>query len=137
MKIIHRLFQYLESKDVPHTRYEKEIGLSNGYLNTQLKRSADIGEGVIIKIIENSLDINPTWLLTGEGEMLRSTGAVAAAAPAPTAQPPPACAYCAEKDKVIRSQERHIDTLTNQLTRCQHALDQAHHHHGGQKRKTG
>ena len=57
-KIIHRIFQYLDYKGIPHTRFEKEIGLSNGYLNTQLKRDADIGESVIVKIIDYCLDIN-------------------------------------------------------------------------------
>ena len=49
-KIISRLFTYLKSKSIPHTRFEKEVGLSNGYLNTQLKRNSDLGEGVIRKL---------------------------------------------------------------------------------------
>lgn len=69
-KIISRLFTYLKSKSIPHTRFEKEVGLSNGYLNTQLKRNSDLGEGVIRKIIDNCLDVNPLWLLTGRGSML-------------------------------------------------------------------
>jgi phage repressor protein C with HTH and peptisase S24 domain len=69
-KIIHRIFQYLDYKGIPHTRFEKEIGLSNGYLNTQLKRDADIGESVIVKIIDYCLDININWLISGTGEML-------------------------------------------------------------------
>lgn len=72
-KIIDRLFEYLIYKGIPHTRFEKEIGLSNGYLNTQKKRKADLGESVILKIIENSLDINLEWLLTGKGSMLAET----------------------------------------------------------------
>ena len=60
-KIISRLFTYLKSKSIPHTRFEKEIGLSNGYLNTQLKRNSDLGEGIIRKIIDNCLDVNPLW----------------------------------------------------------------------------
>ncbi len=68
-KAIDRVFKYLEKKGVKHTRFEKEIGLSNGYLNTQLKRKADLGEKVFNKIIDNSLDLNPVWLITGNGEM--------------------------------------------------------------------
>ncbi|WP_338813274.1 hypothetical protein V9L05_18190 [Bernardetia sp. Wsw4-3y2] len=71
MKAINRLFSYLEYKDIPHTRYEKDVGLSNGYLKTQLRREADLGESIFTRVLNNSLDINPTWLLTGEGEMLK------------------------------------------------------------------
>jgi hypothetical protein len=71
-KIINRLFKYIDYKDVRHTRFEKEIGLSNGYLNTQLKRHADLGEGIIKKIIDYCLDLNSTWLLTGKGDMLNA-----------------------------------------------------------------
>lgn len=71
MKIIDRFLQYLDYKDIKPTRFEKEIGLSNGYLGTQKKRNADLGETIITKLLDNCLDLNPLWLLTGEGEMLR------------------------------------------------------------------
>jgi len=70
MKAINRLFQYLDYKNIPHTRFEKEVGLSNGYLGTMLKREADIGESVFRKIIDKGIDISIHWLLTGEGDMI-------------------------------------------------------------------
>ena len=48
----------------------KKNNLSNGYIATQLKRNADLGEGILNKILENCLEINPVWLITGKGEML-------------------------------------------------------------------
>ena len=72
MKAIERLYQYMEYKGLKPTALEKEIGLSNGYLGVQRKRNADMGEGVFLKIIDNCRDINSSWLLTGEGSMLRS-----------------------------------------------------------------
>jgi hypothetical protein len=45
--------------------------LSNGYLGKQLARNADLGEGVMNRILENCPDIDSNWLLTGKGEMLR------------------------------------------------------------------
>ena len=73
MKAINRLYEYLDYKNVKPTRFEKEVGLSNGYLGTQLKRKADLGESILNKIIDNCLDLNTEWLLTGQGSMLKGT----------------------------------------------------------------
>ncbi len=72
MKAIDRLFQYIDVKGLKPTRFEKEVGLSNGYLRTQEKRNADLGESVLLKILDYCLDIEPMWLLSGKGKMLRS-----------------------------------------------------------------
>lgn len=72
MKAIDRFYEYLAEKSLKPTAIEKEIGLSNGYLSAQKKRNADMGEGMILKIIDYFRDINPLWLLTGEGSMLRN-----------------------------------------------------------------
>ena len=71
-KIIDRVFLYLEKNGIPPTRMEKSAGLSNGYLGTQRKRNADLGESAIIKIIDNCPDLNPIWLLTGQDSMIKS-----------------------------------------------------------------
>lgn len=72
MKAIERLYKYIDYKGVKAVPFEKEIGLSNGYLGKQLKRTADLGEGILNKIIENCPDLNPEWLLTGKGSMLKN-----------------------------------------------------------------
>jgi hypothetical protein len=83
MKAINRLLEYLQYRRIAPTRAEKEWGISNGYFGTQLKREADLGEGVLFKIIDNCLDINPEWLLTGRGEMLKNSVSVEATNPGP------------------------------------------------------
>ena len=71
MKAINRVIQYIDNKGINNSSFEKKCGLSNGYLGTQLKRNADLGEGVLNKVLDNCLDISPEWLLTGRGEMLK------------------------------------------------------------------
>ena len=71
MKAINRVIQYIDSKGINNSSFEKKCGLSNGYLGTQLRRNADLGEGVLNKVLDNCLDISPEWLLTGKGKMLK------------------------------------------------------------------
>lgn len=73
MKAINRIFEYISAKGLKPTRLEKEIGLSNGYLRTQERRDADLGEGVLLKILDYCLDLNPIWVLTGKGNMLNTS----------------------------------------------------------------
>lgn len=87
MKIINRIYEYLEYKDIPPTKFEKDIGLSNGYLGVQRKRSADIGESVIIKIIDNCRDLSLEWLILGVGSMLKSDNPEAMGQPKHIATP--------------------------------------------------
>ena len=76
MKAIERVYQFIDFKGVKAVPFEKQIGLSNGYLGKQLSRNADLGEGVLIKIIENCPEINPEWLLTGKKPMLKNLNSV-------------------------------------------------------------
>lgn len=72
MKAIERFYQYLDHKGIKPTRFEKHNGLSNGYLGTQLKRNGNLGEDILNKIVDNCLDLDPNWLLTGKGNMIIS-----------------------------------------------------------------
>lgn len=72
MKAINRIYQYFEYKKIKPTRFEKEVEISNGYFGTQLKRNSNLGEGVLSKILTSCADLNPSWLLTGEGSMLKA-----------------------------------------------------------------
>lgn len=73
MKAIDRLYQYIDYKDIKAGPFEKMTGLSNGYLGKQLKRNADLGEGILTKIIENCPDLNPLWFLMGIGDMTNNS----------------------------------------------------------------
>ncbi|MDQ8012007.1 MAG: S24 family peptidase [Flavobacterium nitrogenifigens] len=72
MKAIERFYQYLDYKAIKPTKFEKENGLSNGYLGTQLRRNGSLGEDVLTTIINNCLDLNPIWLLSGKGLMTQN-----------------------------------------------------------------
>lgn len=71
MKAIDRLYQYLDFKGIKPSVFEKEISFSSGYLSVQRKRNADMGESQLTKVINYFDDLNPIWLLTGDGNMIR------------------------------------------------------------------
>lgn len=74
MKIIQRLYQYINEKGVRPAEFERMIGVSNGYISKMYARLSDVGEGVLLQIIENCPDLNPMWLILGRGEMFNDPG---------------------------------------------------------------
>ena len=72
MKSIERLMQYIDYKGISKRAFEVDNDLSNGYLGKQLSRNADLGEGILTRILDNCPDLSPEWLLTGKGQMIIS-----------------------------------------------------------------
>lgn len=66
--IISRIKQVIEYKGISERKFSSEIGVSNGFLN----KVSDVGCSKLNKIVETYPEINPTWLLTGNGEMIES-----------------------------------------------------------------
>lgn len=69
IKTVDRIKLYLDSRSISLNAFDKAIGAGNGYFGKQLKRQASIGSDVLEKIVCTYPDINPIWLLTGEGKM--------------------------------------------------------------------
>lgn len=65
--IKNRLFEFIKFKNIRKSHFEKACGLSNGYVNS-------IVDTISVKKLENILktypELNKTWLITGQGEML-------------------------------------------------------------------
>lgn len=68
---LKRIKQYLDSKDIRVSVFEREIGFSNGSFASQLKNDKTIGVDKLEKILRTYTDINGDWLLTGNGNMLK------------------------------------------------------------------
>lgn len=71
MKAIDRIYQYIDYKGIKLADFERKNSISNGYFSKMKMRSAGIGEDILNQILENNPDVNPEWLLTGKGEMLK------------------------------------------------------------------
>lgn len=67
MSVRQRVIKYLEYKKISRTKFYRMAHLSNGYLDKEGAMSTTNCE----KICEIFPEINPEWLLTGNGMMLR------------------------------------------------------------------
>lgn len=68
-----RLISFIKLKGLSVKRFETLIGASNGFVNNISK---SIGAAKLHNISNKFPDLNPAWLLTGDGEMLRQDNVV-------------------------------------------------------------
>lgn len=68
--ILQRLKQFIDVKGLTIASFEKSIGMSNASFGKSLKNNGAIGSDKLENILSVYSEINPIWLLTGQGEML-------------------------------------------------------------------
>lgn len=69
--IKERIFLFISEKNISKLEFERNSGLSNGYLNNF---KGNLGSSKLEGILSFYTDLNRDWLLTGEGSMLKSEG---------------------------------------------------------------
>lgn len=70
MCVKNRIKEYCKIKNIPVSTFEKECGMSNGYVNAMRK---GLSESKLNVVLRTYPDLNKVWLLTGEGEMLKNS----------------------------------------------------------------
>lgn len=68
MIVKDRLKLFIASKGLTNQRFESEVGLSNGYVANMRK---GVGNDALERISNKFPELNKSWLLTGEGNMLK------------------------------------------------------------------
>lgn len=87
MDIKDRFLLFIKYKKLSKREFQKTIGVSNSYIQNI---TTGIGANVLRRITEIYPELNTTWLLTGEGEMLsprKEYDNATDIAPAPCSQP--------------------------------------------------
>ena len=67
--VSNRVGQYIEAKGLSYYAFENSLGASRGSISKAVKENKSIGSNVLEKILLLYTDINPAWLLTGQGTM--------------------------------------------------------------------
>lgn len=69
---IERIKEFLQNKGLSIRKFEQSIGASNGAIGRAMSKKSDINSAWLSKIIETYPEINPEWLLSGVGNMLKN-----------------------------------------------------------------
>ena len=72
MTVPERFYEFMHFKQLKARTVEMECGLSNGYLGKQRKNKGSFGGNILRKIEQRFPELNMSWLLSGEGEMLNA-----------------------------------------------------------------
>lgn len=70
--VLERIKEYIDYKGITIAAFEKSIGMSNASFGKSLKSGKGIGSDKLEKILKVYTDISSSWLLTGEGTMLKN-----------------------------------------------------------------
>lgn len=105
MSVKKRLKEFIRSQGFTISGFEKDINVSNGYVNSISK---GIGGEILLSILEKSPNLNINWLLTGQGEMLKNAPAPE---PAPQESHSGADRYTASLEKQIALLEKNNASL--------------------------
>lgn len=68
--LTNRLETYIDYKKMDVWDFERRLELTKGVLYNAIKKNTTIGSDKLEIIITNCKDLNPAWLLTGDGDMI-------------------------------------------------------------------
>lgn len=119
LAINQRLFEYFENQGISNVSFQKAIGLKNAQqISNWKKLNEPIPQDHLFSAISLFGNLNGHWLLTGNGKMLIETESpkqfcadVARAVKMDEVDVGYNCKLCAEKERLIEMQNRHIAFL--------------------------
>lgn len=68
--IIERIDVFIKQKNISELELERQSGLNVGLIKGARKQGSNIGSDKLVKILTKFPELNPSWLLLGEGDML-------------------------------------------------------------------
>lgn len=118
MKIIDRIFLYIDKQGFAVSRVERDLGIGNNTLGKARERGKGIGAEIVAKFIEFYPDINLNWLITGEGSMLKQDNAQPAGDNSDL--PPGPCRQCELRERLLAEKDERLAELREHLQDLRH-----------------
>ena len=119
--LLERIKQFIDYKGIAISAFEKSIGMSNASFGKSLKTGGTIGGDKLENILITYSELNPVWLMTGKGEMLKKPENS-------MAEEPQMIAFLrellAEKEAKIDSLQDRINELIEENARLRTLLEQ-------------
>lgn len=127
-KTIERLSQFIDYKQLSVNKFSLKIGVSNSYFSKMIRNNASIGSDIIENILRVFPELNGHWLLTGTGEMIKKELFINKndIVSEPQQNYSTACKSCADKDRIIQSQEKLIASLEKQIASYEKLCENPH-----------
>lgn len=98
------------------SEFSEIIGISTGYMSQLLSGNRDVSKKIVNKIHDKFPVINPAWLLTGEGEMLKTNTSQSTGAPLPSSnREDRLLAVIESQQRMMESQQETIKELTSSI----------------------
>jgi hypothetical protein len=70
--VTSRLAELIEKEGISTLQFEKKIGCGVDSIGKAIRNNTTIGDKLLQKVFSAYPDINPEWLMTGNGKMMRS-----------------------------------------------------------------
>lgn len=118
-----RLSQYLKSKRITQQTFFSETGIKRGFLDSD-KLEMSVSDDNLAKIFAVYTDIEPMWLISGQGPMLKepnsgiiqtSNNGATSATINHASCPGSKCTICDEKDRRIEELKAQIEEKDAQI----------------------
>lgn len=125
MNVKERVLLIAETKRISKTEFFKDVELSYANFKGGQKNTALSSDAMIAILIKHP-DISPTWLLMGEGTMMRKNDSGDVSAPTVETAPATAESLAIYKqlvnalEQTIKAQEKTILSLEGQVSLLQH-----------------